>query len=139
MRLCRGCDEKKSALAQMHTGEAAILLQRERPQGQRGAKEKTTREANMANLDLFDKRGRFTPPSDEALAALDDASRTRVADIGNAARALDAATDAIANNESALTETRAEIAKLEKLVPKQTFNDLIKQQCAETARRRMGR
>lgn len=92
----------------------------------------------MANLDLFDKRGRFTPPSDEALAALDDAGRARVADIGNASRALDAVAADIANNESALTETQAEIANLDKLVPRQTRIDLVKQQCAETQRRRAG-
>jgi hypothetical protein len=92
----------------------------------------------MANLDPFDKRGRFTDPGHEALAALDDATRARVAHVGDAARQLDAATAAIANSESALAETRAEIVALNKLVPTQTFNDLIKQQCKETQRRRAG-
>ena len=92
----------------------------------------------MANLGLFDSKGRFTNPSDEALAALDDAGRARVADIGDASRALNAATSAIADNERALAETRAEIVALDKLVPRQTFNDLIKQQCADTQRRRAG-
>jgi len=92
----------------------------------------------MANLGLFDSKGRFTNPSDEALAAFDDAGRARVANIGNAARAFDAATAAIADNESALAETRAEIVALDKLVPRQTRIDLVKAQCAETQRRRAG-
>ena len=51
---------------------------------------------------------------------------------------LEAATAAVESNETELKETRAEIATLEKQVPKCTFNDLIKQQCAETQRRRAG-
>lgn len=93
----------------------------------------------MANLDLFDKRGRFTAPSNEALAPLSDAQRINVAHVGDASRALDATTAAVESNETELKETRAEIAALEKQVPKQTFNDLIKQQCADTQRRRAGR
>jgi hypothetical protein len=92
----------------------------------------------MANLDLFDKRGRFTAPSDESLARLTDAERANVARVGDASRELETATANIAANETALADTRAEIAALEKLVPKQTFNDLIKQQCADTQRRRAG-
>jgi len=92
----------------------------------------------MANLDLFDKRGKFCPPTHEALAALDDATRARVANVGDAAGTLETSTAAVESNETGLKETRAEIAALEKQVPKQTFNDLIKQQCADTQRRRAG-
>lgn len=92
----------------------------------------------MANLDLFDKRGRFTPPSDEVIATLNDATRARVAHVGDAARSLEAATAAIADNESALAQTQAEIIALDKIVPRQTRIDLVKQQCAETQRRRAG-
>jgi hypothetical protein len=92
----------------------------------------------MANLGLFDSKGRFTNPSDEALAALDDAGRARVADIGNASRALDAVASAIADNESTLAQTQAEIVTLDKIVPRQTRIDLVKAQCAETQRRRAG-
>jgi hypothetical protein len=92
----------------------------------------------MANLDLFDKRGKFTAPSDGALAALADAERANVARVGDASRDLEAATANIADNEKALADTRAEIVALEKIVPRQSFYDLIKQQCAETQRRRAG-
>jgi hypothetical protein len=92
----------------------------------------------MANLDLFDKRGKFCQPANEALAALDDATRARVASVGNAAGNLETATAAIAANESALAETRAEIVALEKIAPRQTFNDLAKAMCADTQRRRAG-
>jgi hypothetical protein len=92
----------------------------------------------MANFALFDKRGKFTAPSPAALASLDDDGRARVAHVGDAAQHLENATAAVESNETELKETRAEIAVLEKLVPKQTFNDLIKQQCADTQRRRAG-
>ena len=92
----------------------------------------------MANLDLFDKRGKFTTPSPAALASLDDGGRVRVAGVGDAAQHLENATAAVESNETALTETRAEIAALEKIVPRSTFHDLIKAQCADTQRRRAG-
>jgi hypothetical protein len=92
----------------------------------------------MANLNLFNRAGKFTAPSDEALAKLDDTGRACIAHIGDASRALDAATDAISANESKLVETRAEIAALDKIVPRQTFNDLAKQMAADTQRRRAG-
>src|SRR5579864_9100036 len=93
---------------------------------------------DMANLDLFDKRGRFTTPSATALAALTDAERANVAHVGDAFGRLENATAAVKANESALAETRGEIAGLEKIVPRQTFNDLAKEQCAATQRRRAG-
>ena len=92
----------------------------------------------MANLDLFSSKGRFTAPSNEALAPLSDADRANIGHVSDASRALEAATAAVESNETELKETRAEIVALEKLVPRQTFNDLIKQQCAETQRRRAG-
>jgi phage-related tail protein len=92
----------------------------------------------MAYPHLFDKQGRFTDPGHEALAALDDAGRARVARVGDASRQLDAATSAIADNEKALAQTQAEITALDKIVPRQTHTDLVKQQIADTARRRAG-
>jgi hypothetical protein len=92
----------------------------------------------MANLDLFDKRGKFTAPSPAALASLTEAERGNVAGVGDATQHLENATAAVESNETELKETRTEIAALEKQVPKQTFNDLIKQQCADTQRRRAG-
>jgi len=94
--------------------------------------------SDMANLNLFDKRGKFTAPSAEALATLDDGGRARVAAIGDASSRLETATAAITANESNLADTRAEIVALEKIVPKQTFNDLAKQMAADTQRRRAG-
>jgi hypothetical protein len=122
----------------MHTGQATILLQREGPQGQRGEQTEATGASDMANLDLFDKRGRFTAPSPDTLAALPDNERANVARVGDAAQTLDAATAAVTANESALADTRAEIVALEKVVPRQTFNDLAKAMCADTQRRRAG-
>jgi hypothetical protein len=92
----------------------------------------------MANLELFDKRGKFTNPSAASVAALTDAERANVARVGDASSRLENATAAVAANETALAETRAEIVALERIVPTQTFNDLIKQQCADTQRRRAG-
>ena len=92
----------------------------------------------MANFDLFDKKGRFTAPSHDALAALDETGRARIAAIGDASRQLETATDAITANEAALTETRAEIAALDKIVKPLTFNDLAKETAALTQRRRAG-
>ena len=122
----------------MHAGQAPVLLQRKGPHEKCGTETETTGENNVANLDLFDKRGTFTAPSDETLAALTDTERANVAHVGDASRALDAVTAAVESNETELKETRAEIAALEKQVPKQTFNDLIKQQCADTQRRLAG-
>jgi hypothetical protein len=93
---------------------------------------------NMANLNLFDKRGKFTAPSAAALTALTDAERKYIAAIGDASSRLETATTAIAANESNLADTRAEIVALEKIIPKQTFNDLAKAMCADTQRRRAG-
>ena len=92
----------------------------------------------MANLDLFSKHGKFTAPGAEALAALTDGERAAIAAIGNAAGILETATVAVAENESALKSVQAEIAVAERSIPKITFNDLIKQQCRDTARRRSG-
>jgi hypothetical protein len=94
--------------------------------------------SDMANLNLFDKRGRFTAPSAEIVAALTDTERKHVAAIGDASSRLETATAAIAVNESNLADTRAEIVALEKIVPRQTFNDLAKGMCADTQRRRAG-
>lgn len=93
----------------------------------------------MANLDLFDKRGKFTAPSPEALATLTDTRRANVARVSNAAQRVEDITVAIAANELATKEVQAEIAALEKLVPRQTRIDLVKQMCRETVLRRSGR
>lgn len=61
-----------------------------------------------------------------------------IAAIAAAAATLDTATAAVKANESALADIRVEIKTLEKSVPKVTFNDLIKMQCADTMRRRAG-
>lgn len=75
---------------------------------------------------------------DEARAGIDETGRARIAAIGDATRALQDATDAIAANESKLAATRTAIAALDKIVKPQTFNDLAKQMAAETQRRRAG-
>jgi len=92
----------------------------------------------MAEIHLFDRTGKFTCPPTEALAALTDAERANVTRVGDAFGRLETATAAIESNETELKETRAEIAALEKQVPKCTFNDLIKAQCADTQRRQAG-
>jgi hypothetical protein len=61
-----------------------------------------------------------------------------IGDIGDCRHALAVATDAVNANESALADIRVVIGELEKKIPKTTFNDLIKAQCADTARRRAG-
>jgi hypothetical protein len=93
---------------------------------------------DMANLDLFDKAGRFTQPSPETLAALSDPERAAIARIRDASNVLDAANLAAQENADALKSTQTEIAALEKVIPKITFNDLIKAQCRDTAARRAG-
>jgi hypothetical protein len=92
----------------------------------------------MAYFNPIDSGGRFSAPSDEALASLDDTGRALISDIRIASLALDAAAAAIVTNEKAIAETAAEIAALQLIVPKQTFNDLAKAQGRETQRRRAG-
>jgi hypothetical protein len=92
----------------------------------------------MATLALLDKSGRFSEPNPSALAALNDAQRVAVARARDAANALDVATAAAKANADALAVTQSEIATLEKVVPRVTFNDLAKAMARETLRRRMG-
>lgn len=90
------------------------------------------------NLNLFDKTGRFSEPNPAALAALSDPERAAIVRIRDAAAILDQANVAAQANADTLKATQTEIAKLEKIVPKITFNDLAKAQAAETQRRRAG-
>ncbi len=92
----------------------------------------------MANIDMFDKAGRFSEPDPRTLAALTPAERMGVARIRDASRLLDAANGAAQTNADALKSVQAEIAGLEKVIPKITFNDLAKAQARETQRRRAG-
>lgn len=92
----------------------------------------------MSNLNLFSKSGQYTPPDAATFAALSDPERVAINRIADAAAVLDAANDAAKANADALKQTQHEIAALEKLVPKITFNDLAKAQCADTQKRRAG-
>lgn len=93
----------------------------------------------MTNLSLFDTRGRYTAPSPDILDKLTPDVRAAVECVGQASKNLETATAAVESNETKLAETRAEIVALEKIAPKgQTLNDLVKEQCRETQRRRMG-
>jgi hypothetical protein len=90
------------------------------------------------NLSLFDKAGRYQAPNAETLAALSDPERAAIARIGEAAAVLDAANVAAKENADALKATQTEIAALEKIVPRVTRIDLVKQMSADTQRRRAG-
>ncbi len=90
------------------------------------------------NLSLFSKSGQWTEPSADALAALTDPERAAVGRIREASQVLDAANADAQQNADALKSVQAEIAALEKVIPKITFNDLIKAQCADTQKRRAG-
>jgi hypothetical protein len=87
---------------------------------------------------LFDKSARFTPPDAATLASLDDATRTRIDGVRVAAGNLDDATTAVTQAEQALRETRAEIAAIEKVLPRMTHTDLAKAFIADSNRRRAG-
>ena len=60
----------------------------------------------MAEIALFDKSARFTPPDNATLAALTDAERANVAAVGVAAGNLDGATTAVTQAEQALRDSR---------------------------------
>lgn len=92
----------------------------------------------MSNLDLFNKRGEFTEPNPATLAALSDPERAAIAKIRDAAKLLDQANQAAQENADALKSTQAEVAALEKIVPRVTRMDLVKQMSADTQRRRAG-
>ncbi len=92
----------------------------------------------MANLSLFDKSGQFSEPSPSTLAALSEGERMAIAHIRDAAAVLDAANADAQENAAALKTVQAAITALEKVLPKTTFNDLIKAQCRDTAARRAG-
>ncbi len=92
----------------------------------------------MSQIVLFDTKGRFVHPASETLAALTDAERANVAAVGVAAGNLDGATTAVTQAEQALRETRAEIAAIEKVLPRQTHTDLAKAFIADSNRRRAG-
>lgn len=61
-----------------------------------------------------------------------------IGEIGDARHALDVATAAVGTNEQALADIRLEIAALDKLVPRVSRIDLVKQMSADTMRRRAG-
>ena len=92
----------------------------------------------MSKIELFDKRGKFTAPSPDALGKLTPDERAAVERVGMAAQALDAATVAAKENADKLESIQAEIAAIERVIPRVTFNDLIKQQIRDTQRRRAG-
>jgi hypothetical protein len=92
----------------------------------------------MSNLNLFDKAGRFTEPSPAALAAISEGERAAVDRVREAAAVLDAANVAAKVNADEIKSTQAEIATLEKTIPKITRMDLVKQMSADTQRRRAG-
>ncbi len=96
----------------------------------------------MAAISLFNTKGVFTPPDPATLAALTDAERPNVAAVGVAAGNLDGAAAAVTQAEQALRDTRAEIAAIEKSLPKMSSSDahtaLAKQFIADSNRRRAG-
>jgi hypothetical protein len=98
----------------------------------------------MAEIALFDKSGRFVFNSTDpaTLASLDDATRARIDGVRVAAGNLDDATAAVTQAEQQLRDTRAEIAAIEKSLPKMSSSDahtaLAKQFIADSNRRRAG-
>jgi len=92
----------------------------------------------MTALNLFDTAGRYIAPSAEIIATLTEAERTALDRIAEAAGALEAAKLAAKANGDKLAATQAEIAAIEKVIPKITFNDLAKAMAAETQKRRAG-
>lgn len=92
----------------------------------------------MTNLLLFDSKGVYTPPSSDVLAKLTPAVRTAVENVGKASRNLQTATLAVEEAQARLAIVRAEIALVEKLLPKITQVDLAKQFIADSNRRRAG-
>jgi hypothetical protein len=93
----------------------------------------------MAEIALFDKSGRFAfNPDPATLASLDDATRAHIDGVRVAAGNLDGATTAVTQAEQALRDTRAEIAAIEKVLPRMTHTDLAKQFIADSNRRRAG-
>jgi hypothetical protein len=90
------------------------------------------------NLNLFSKAGRYQAPDAATFAALSDPERVAINRIADAAAILDAANVAAETNAAELKTVQTEIVALEKKIHKTTFNDLIKAQCADTARRRAG-
>jgi hypothetical protein len=90
------------------------------------------------NLDLFDKAGRYQAPNAATLAALSEPEQAAIARIRDAAAVLDAANLAAQENADTLKSVQTEIAALEKIVPRVTRIDLVKQMSADTQRRRAG-
>ena len=92
----------------------------------------------MSNLNLFDKAGHYTAPDAATFAALSDPERVAINRIGEAAAVLDHANAATLANAAETKATQAEIAELEKTIPRVTRIDLVKQMMADTQRRRAG-
>lgn len=91
----------------------------------------------MMNLNLFNGQT-FTPPDADTLAKLSPAMRAHVGHIADAAALVADAQAAVELNERDLRETREEIKALDKIMPRETRIDLVRQQMAETQKRRMG-
>ncbi len=90
------------------------------------------------NLSLFDHAGRYQAPDAAKLAALSEPERAAIARIAEAAAVLDAANQAAQVNAETLKATQIEIVALEKIIPRVTRIDLVKQMSADTQRRRAG-
>jgi hypothetical protein len=90
------------------------------------------------NLNLFSKSGSYQAPDAATLAALSEPERVAIARIADAAAVLDQANRAAQVNADALKSTQSEIAALEKIVPRVTRIDLVKQMSRDTQARRAG-
>ena len=90
------------------------------------------------NLSLFDKAGRYQAPNAETLAAVSEPERVAIARIAEAAAVLDQANADAKANADEIKLTQSEVAALEKIVPRVTRMDLVKQMSADTQRRRAG-
>lgn len=90
------------------------------------------------SITLFDKSGNWIEPSASALEAVTEPERAAIARIRDAAQVLDAANVAAQDHADRLAKVRSEIAALEKITPKISFNDLAKAMARDTQRRRMG-
>lgn len=91
------------------------------------------------NPELFDTRsGKFIAPSPDTINALTPDVRAAVESVRMASEQLDAANLAVETNADKLKSVQAEIAAIEKKIPRLTFHDLIKAQIRDTQLRRAG-
>lgn len=89
------------------------------------------------SLNLFDSRGNFIA-NPAVIDQLSPDVRQAVERVGEASKQLSAATAARTDAEQQLKATRADIAEIEKTMPKMSHTDLARQFINDSNRRRAG-